>query len=191
MTSVCLPEAKSKQSDGTLEVLGRNMAEISDACPVGIVLTFVYGAHAGTLKALAEHTPEVASFFEGKRMQDFRLRTRFLQRSVSADSDPIQLFLTLVRLCFGEIDQRCHFESSVEQSSFGLTNYSSRVYFDVVMHHRVLFDEEAFQESLLASGSMNERLLFSPLNLVFRFMADNDGLDETYYEPGRRRKRYL
>ena len=59
------------------------------------------------------------------------------------------------------------------------------------MHHRVLFDEEAFQESLLASESMNERLLFTPLNLVFRLMADNVGLEETYYEPGRKKKRYL
>ena len=114
MTSVCLPEAKALQSDGTLEVLGLKMAEISDSCPVGLMLAFLYGAHAGTLKSLVENTPEVATFFKGKRMQDFKLRQKFLNRSVGANSDPIQIFLTLVRFCFSDSDLRCHFESTVE-----------------------------------------------------------------------------
>ena len=65
MTSVNLPEADSKKSDGTLEVIGRDMSEISDSCPVGIILTFLSGAHMGTQKALIEHTPEVATFLRG------------------------------------------------------------------------------------------------------------------------------
>ena len=167
------------------------MSEIADSCPVGTVLSFLNGAHKGTLKAIMDNMPEIASFFQGKRMHDFRLRGKFHKRGVGANSEPLQIYLTFIRLCFGESDLRCHFESTVEQASFGLNNYASRVCFDVVMHHRMIFDETAFQESLLTSQSMNERLLFTPLNLVFRLMADNNGLEETYYEPGRRRKRYL
>ena len=47
------------------------------------------------------------------------------------------------------------------------------MYFDVSMHYRVLFNEDAFIENLLNSGSMKEKLLFLPLNLVFRIRAND------------------
>ena len=53
-----------------------------------------------------------------------------------------------------------------------MISYINKVYFDVSMHYRVLFNEDAFAESLLNSGSMKEKLLFLPLNLVFRIRTD-------------------
>ena len=82
------------------------------------------------------------------------------------------MFLTLIDLCFNKEQQRCHFESSIEQSAFGVISYVNKVYFDVSMHYRVLFNEDVFIDSLLNSGSMKEKLLFLPLNLVFRVRAD-------------------
>ena len=66
------------------------------------MLTFLFGAHMGTLKAMLQHVPAVSSFYDGKKMRDFRLRNLFLQRKLSVKADPIELFLTLIELCFSQ-----------------------------------------------------------------------------------------
>lgn len=100
MTSVVKHDLESQVSDETLQALGNTMTEFSDNCPVGLMLTFIFGGHMGTLKAMLTHVPAVSSFFEGKKMRDFRLRNLFQQRKMSIQADPSELFLTLIELCF-------------------------------------------------------------------------------------------
>ena len=97
----------------------------------------------------------------------------------------MQIYLTFLRFYFNEEDLRCHFESTVKERSFGVIRYSCKLYFEVAMHDRVLFDEAAFKECLMTSESMKERLLFTPLNLVFHLMVDDVGYKGTFDEAGR------
>ena len=50
--------------------------------------------------------------------------------------------------------------------------YSCRLYFEIPAHNKEYFDEELFRASLVNNGSIREKMMFLPLNLVFK-LTDN------------------
>ena len=90
-----------------------------------------------------------------------RMRTQWL------GVEPLGLFLAVVKNLFTAEKHRCHFESTLEHEAFGEFRYFNKIYYEVSLRSSLVFNEEAFRESLLNFGSLQERVLFLPLNLVF------------------------
>ena len=99
--------------------------------------------------------------------------TRVFQRKHHDEGqDPLELYMSVIETCFDQEDSTCHFESTLEYNVLGDHRYSCRLYFEIPAHNREFFDEELFRESLLNNGSIREKLMFLPLNLVFK-LTDN------------------
>lgn len=55
----------------------------------------------------------------------------FEKRNYGRNSDPLQLYLSVVETCFDQEDCNVHFESTLEYSVFGNYRYTQRVFFEI------------------------------------------------------------
>ena len=166
--NVALPDA-SILSLACVKELKRAISSIDDGSPFPIVLTFLAGSHSATVTRISSLLTEVADFYRGGRWRDAQISKIFSRRKFTNKTDPLDVFLAVVEDCFRDEFQVCHFESNLENCAFGEFQYSTTVYHEINVRYEVMFNEEIFARSLLSSTSMEEKLIFVPLNLVFWF----------------------
>ena len=54
------------------------------------------------------------------------------------------MFLAIVESCFRDDFHVCHFESNLENFSFGEFDYTSTVYYEIDISYEVMFNEGNF-----------------------------------------------
>ena len=150
--------------------LNLDLSHEQEASPLNLLLCFLAGIHPGSQQRLIATVPEVAEFLTSNPLPENQLTQLYRVRYPDLRSDPVELFVNLVRNVFGQEEACCHFESTVEQVSLGDVRYANRLFFEVAVRDGRPFNERLFRESLVSSSSIQERVLFNPLNLVFRLI---------------------